>query len=231
VGQSSGYLAATWSMPADMENDFIEIASSPAVYSDGAFRGEFLEENTVLFDDSLEAKQDAYEAPDQLPPGTYYVHVAAFAPAGCPTQDAPTCVDEFSATVPVTVPDPNAPQPPPPPPPPPDTVTAFATLSVPASQKVGRLYVRASMGEAGTISAEGTVGVPKLSKVYRFKTVSMNVVAGVSVKLALKLPKKALKAVRKALKRHGKVMAKVAVKATDKAGNTKTEQRTIKLKP
>jgi hypothetical protein len=185
-------------------------------------------------------------APFQFPPGTWYVHVSAYDPATC---DPVTgfCTEEFSSPPVTLVVPPDPPPPPLPPPPPtppapppapappaaaaqPDTVTAFASLSVRASQKVDKLLIEAVMAEAGTIAAAGTVNVPNLSKVYKFKTASATAAPGVKVPLRPKLPAKAVKAVKKALKKRKKLKAKITITATDNAGNKKVERRTIKLK-
>jgi peptidoglycan/xylan/chitin deacetylase (PgdA/CDA1 family) len=127
-----------------------------------------------------------------------------------------------------------------PPPPPPvaspgkvvaDKVTAFASLKVRASQDVDKLFVTASMAEAGTLSAAGSVNVPRASKVHRFKRVSANATPGTVVKLRLRLSKKRLRAVKRALRHHRKLKAKLTITARDRAGNTKTEKRTVRLRP
>jgi hypothetical protein len=227
AGQTSRHLTASWTLPPGMATDFIEAATSPAKDSDGYFLTPYL----VLYEELADGAT-TYTSALQFPAGKYYVHVAAYDPTLCVGDPPPPeCIDEFSSTWSVTIPaDPPSP-PPPPPPPPPDTATAFAALTVPKKQDVDKLTVAASMGEAGTLTATGTVSVPGASKVYKFKTATANAAAGVKVKLKLKLPKKALKAVKKALKRHKKVKAKLTITAKDTAGNTKVEKRTVALKP
>jgi hypothetical protein len=216
-----------------MANDFIEIARSPDVYATGPAKGAFRDENLVLFDDSLTDRQHNWSAIVDLPPGTYYVHVADLAPPTCPTLDAPTCIDEFSNVLTFTI----APPPPPPSPsrttvttpPARDTVTAFASLSVPKRQRVRQLTVRATMSEAGTIAASGIVDIPNAARLYRFKEVSATAAPGVIVKLRLKLPGKALKAARRALRHHRRVRATITIKAQDAAGNVAVQTRTVTL--
>jgi hypothetical protein len=167
----------------------------------------------------------------------------------CPTGAEVACrIDEFSAAEQVTIPPDTAPRggggggdsggsagTKPPSSKPKQTVvdksTAFATLSVRLTQDVDKLSVLASMAEPGTLTAGGTVSVPSLSKVYKFKSASATAVPDASVKLKLKLPRKALKAVKKALKRHRKLKAKLTITARDTAGNTKTAKRTVSLRP
>ena len=45
---SGRFLHADWSLPPDMESDFVEVASSPAVYPAGPLAGFFLDQNLVL---------------------------------------------------------------------------------------------------------------------------------------------------------------------------------------
>jgi hypothetical protein len=110
-----------------------------------------------------------------------------------------------------------------------DRITAFAALRVPARQKAHKFHVQARMAEPGTISASATVNVPNLSKVYRFKSTSVRVAAGITATLALKLQGKALKAVRKALRRGKKLTARLTVTATDDARNRKIERRKVRI--
>ena len=86
------------------------------------------------------------------------------------------------------------------------------------------------MPENGTITVGGTVSVPNASKVFKLKRVTVNAVAGKTVKIKVKLPGKALKATRKALKRRRKVKASLTVTAKDGAGNSRSEKRSVKLK-
>ena len=237
--QTSHHLRVAWALPPDASNDFIEIATSPAVYPDGPLKGLFLDENTVLFDDSLAATQQTYFTIDRFPPGTYYAHVADYAPASCPTPDARTCFDELSAPLEIVIPPDPVPVTPdqvpvtpalaPAPPAARDTAVAFKTVSVRSRQFVRSLYVEASMAEPGTISAGGTVAVPSASQIYKLEPVSAVVAAGVAVKLRLRLPHKARRAVRDALKRRKRVRAKITITARDRAGNTKIESRTVDL--
>jgi hypothetical protein len=240
VGHSARQLTAEWTLPAGMATGAIEAATSPATDADGFF----LLQNTVLYVE-LADTATTFQSPVQLPPGTYYVHVAAYDPA------APACIDPYVAeciwefsnppsvvTIPPDPPPPPPPPPPAPPPPPsaaptpaPDTITAFSVLRAPSKQDVDKLFVAAAMGESGTLSAGGTVSVPGASKVFKLKAVTATAVPAVTVKLKLKLPAKALKAVKKALKRKKKIKAKIRITAKDSAGNTKVENRTIALKP
>jgi hypothetical protein len=215
VSQSAQKLSATWTLPPAMVADFIEVASSPAVESDGYFPNK----STVMYDPNIGDFQTSYVSLLQFPAGTYYVHVAAFSTMKCRTGDEPDCVDEFSPIVAFTVPVGE------------DKITAFAAVGVRPKQRIGKLYVEASMLERGTISAGGTVSVPNSSKVFKFKTASAKVDAGVGAKLRLKLSRKALATVKRALKRHRKLKARITITAKDIAGNVAIVKRTVKLKP
>jgi virginiamycin B lyase len=229
VNQSGRVVTASWSLPLpapETFSGFLEFSPTPDVDGDGFFT----DSNSFgLLLDSADTTFDS--TPDRLPPGTYYVHVSAVDPTTC--DQLGFCRDEFSPAVVLVVPPDPQPQPassaPKPAPAPADTVTTFASLKARSSQRVGRLTIQAAMSEAGTITAGGTVSVPRLSKVYRFKTATANAVPGISVTLRLKLPAKKLKAVKRALKARKKLKAKITITATDHAGNKKVERRTIRL--
>ena len=74
VGHVKQQLTAKWTLPPGVESQLIEIATDPAVSTDGAFVGEHL----VHFE-LLEAGQTSYTSRDQrLKTGvTYYVHMNA----------------------------------------------------------------------------------------------------------------------------------------------------------
>ena len=222
------FLHADWSLPAGMESDFIEVASSPAVYPDGPLAGFFLDENLV-FDEVLAPRQTSWDADRSLPDGLYYVHVGGLALGACPTPDALTCVDEFSQALPVrigaapTAPPATAAAAP-------DTTTAFASLSAARRMSARHLVVRARMGEAGTVTVNGNVSVPGASKVFRLKPVSAKTAPGKTVTLRPALSKPALKSVRKALRRHRRVRLKLTVTARDAAGNIAVRKRTARLR-
>jgi hypothetical protein len=222
VGQSSRHLTANWSLDPPAENEFIEAATSPATYPEG----DFLVEDSVLFE-FLDPGATSYTSTDQLPPGVYYVHVAAYDPR------CVFCNYTFSGTLQLTIPADAQPAAPPPPPAvqaQSDKVTAFAALKVAAIQRVDRLVVEAGMTENGRITVGGTINVPNAARVFKLEAVSVNVAAGKTLKIRVKVAKRALKAIKRALKRHKKVRANLTVTAKDAAGNTKTEKRTVRLK-
>jgi hypothetical protein len=214
VSQNGGRIAATWSLPAGMVLDYIEAGTRPVTTAD---EGDFPLENTALAE-SLDDFATSYLASVQIPAGTYYVHVSAFSAAKCVTGDEPDCVDEWSNILPVVIPGV------------PDKLTAFASIEAPSPQRLRKLFVRASMPEPGTISASATVSVGGATKVYRFKSASRPVLAGVTVKLPLRIASKARRVVQKALKHRKRLTVKVTITGRDKAGNVRTERRAIKLK-
>jgi peptidoglycan/xylan/chitin deacetylase (PgdA/CDA1 family) len=140
-----------------------------------------------------------------------------------------------SGAVVKTVRDVILPPPPPPPPPPPvlkaDKVTAFASLKAPKSQDIDKLFVRAAMVEPGTLSASATVSVPGAARVFKFKRASRKATAGKSVKLRLKISKKGLRSAKRAMRRGKRLRAKIRVTAKDRAGNSRTAKRTVRLRP
>jgi hypothetical protein len=222
VGQTARHITATWTTPGDMQNDFIYISTVPDAPPEYWYWGDQLADNPVVLLDLLRWDQFSYRTADALPPGRYYVRMAAAFLVSCKSSG---CDEAFSQTVPIDVADP----PPAPPATEPDRVTAFASLSVRKHQDVDRLLVRAEMGEAGAIIVSGTVSAPNLSKVYKLKTVSATATPGKLVELRLKLGKKGLKAAKRALRRHRRVSASLTITARDAAGNVATQRRTIRL--
>ncbi len=99
----------------------------------------------------------------------------------------------------------------------------------PSKQDVDKLFVRASMNEAGTLTATGAVSVPGASKAYALKRVSRAVTAGQVVKLRLKLRKRALKAVKRVLLRGRKLRAKITLTAKDATGKETRRKQTVRL--
>jgi hypothetical protein len=74
VGHVKQHLTATWTLPPGVESQLIEIATDPALSTDGAFLGESL----VHFD-LVEARQTSYTSSKRLLKTgvTYYVHMNA----------------------------------------------------------------------------------------------------------------------------------------------------------
>src|SRR2546430_1012738 len=145
VGQVTRNMTAAWSLNQAIENDYIEVATSPQTYPEG----EFLAENVALTD-LLDPGVTTYTASDQLPAGVYYVHIASYEPT-CPF----VCPNVFSKVLPLGIPPDPEPHPvvtQSPPKPRPDTVTDFSALRCASTQKAGKLVVQASMLVHGTIT-------------------------------------------------------------------------------
>jgi plastocyanin len=105
-----------------------------------------------------------------------------------------------------------------------------SSLIAPSKQRVNKLFVRASMNEAGTLAATGTVSVPSgAAKVYRFKRASKAVSANQSVKLRLKLSKSGLKRVKRALPRKKRLRANITLTATDSTGKQTIRKLKVRL--
>jgi hypothetical protein len=106
-----------------------------------------------------------------------------------------------------------------------------SSLTGPAKQRIAKLFVRASMNEAGTLTATGTLRVPGgAAKVYRFRRVSATVSANQPVKLRLRLAKRPLRAVNRALRHRKRLKARIAVTARDLTGHETVRKQTIRLK-
>jgi Ca2+-binding RTX toxin-like protein len=224
VGQQARHLTATWTKPAGMRTWFIEAATSPRTHPQGDFV------DFVLFDDKLPYEATSYFSDAVLAPGNYWVHVGAFDPVTCNSSDC----WQISAPLVLSIPaDPapasaaSAPRPAVPA----DKATGFASLRIPSRQDVDRLYVAASMSERGTIRAGGAVGLPGTSKVLLFKKAARRALPGVLVKLRLRLSAKSLKTVKSRLRRGARLKARIAVTARDRAGNTRTRRRAVRLRP
>jgi plastocyanin len=106
----------------------------------------------------------------------------------------------------------------------------ISSLIAPSKQRVHKLFVRASMNEAGTLAATGTVSVPAgAAKVYRFKRASKAVSANQSVKLRLKLSKGGLKRVKRALRKKKSLRANITLTATDTTGKQTIRKLKVRL--
>jgi hypothetical protein len=229
VRHQAGVLDLEWDLPWDVNSDFVEVATSPDVYGGGPLRGAFREENTVLFDDYLGPDDLSYTAAQALPPGTYYVHVAAYVPGSCATAFPPGCFDDFSQTARITIAAPPAPAPTPTAASA-DRTTAFSLLRVRSVQSVRRLAVRAVIDEDAVVRVSGYVSIPGVARALKVRAVKRDVAAGEQVTLRLKLSKRALAAARRALARHRRVAARLTVTARDRAGNETTQRRTVRLR-
>jgi hypothetical protein len=233
AGLEAGAIDLAWTLPPNMYSDFVEVATAPDVYPSGPLRGAFLDENLVLFDDSLFPRERTYTAADPLPPGTYYVHVAAYVPNSCSLAFPPGCFDDYSDTARITIPGPpvTAPQTAATPPAASaDRAAAFSILRVRTTQSVRTLSVLAALGEDASVQVTGHVSVSGSARTFKLKSVKRNVTAGRPITLRLRLSKRPLAIVLRAIARHRPARARLTVTARDRAGNEAKQKRTIKLR-
>jgi hypothetical protein len=101
----------------------------------------------------------------------------------------------------------------------PPTQTIFAS----SSQKASRLYLLITVHERGTLRVTGKAGR------HRFKTFRKSVVAHIPNKVYLTMSGGALRSVRKSLRRRS-VTATVRSTGRDRAGNSRTYTKRIKLR-
>jgi hypothetical protein len=248
VAPGSNHPTSVWKLPPNVTSQFMQTSESSEVSLDGYFRH-------VESFSTFPPDQTTFVDEFNFQAGTYYLHVAGHdkrcTGLNCPSIEfsdvmtfqitagttatsaatasssyraanaAVTCSDAGSGGG--TLPDTSGGSGP-------DRVRPFETLTFAPVQDVDKLFVKARMSEAGTLTARGTVSVPGASKLYRFKKASRAVRANVSAKLRLKLQKKRLKAVKRALKRGKRLKAKITVTATDKAHNKRSQKATIRLK-
>jgi hypothetical protein len=114
VGQVSGHLTATWSLPPGVEAQVVEAAMNPARSSDGYF---FFENVLAAGSfNTLTDTQTTWTDNFQNDPGTYYIHISGL-DRSCYYADA--CpIREFSQMMAVTIPGAGVVTPPPLSPPP-----------------------------------------------------------------------------------------------------------------
>lgn len=115
---------------------------------------------------------------------------------------------------------------------PPDRSPPVLTLSLAGTQRANaNVVARASCGaEACRVRAEGTVSVAGSSRRYRLKAVSANAGAGKSAQLALKPSRTTRAVIRRALRARRTVRVRLALTATDAAGNAVKATRTVRLR-
>jgi hypothetical protein len=86
VGTTYRHATATWTLPAGVEPQLIELASAPSVGSDGSFFEENREES-----DLLRQGQTSYVGADELGLGTHWLHVQTV-DNNCSSIENSTCI-------------------------------------------------------------------------------------------------------------------------------------------
>ena len=113
-----------------------------------------------------------------------------------------------------------------------DTIDPKPRLSGPLTQTAGSaIGVSVSCGaEACTVVASGSVSAPGAARLFRLRSVKRAVAAKHRARLKLRVPAKAQRAVRAALRHDRKVIARLTLRVTDKAGNSRIRHRRVKLR-
>jgi hypothetical protein len=87
-----------------------------------------------------------------------------------------------------------------------------------------------SSNELATITARGTVSIPKAAKVYRVHAATRRCFGGKKVTLRLKISKKTLARIRRGLRHRRFIQAKITVTSKDASGNSsKPKHTTVRL--
>jgi plastocyanin len=114
-----------------------------------------------------------------------------------------------------------------------DSVAPELALASRKSQRVltqRGLRVTAESDEPATLRAGASVNVPGARKTVRFRSVTVELAAGVERAVKLRLSRKSLRTVRRALRRGVRLFARVRVSAEDSSGNLATARRRIRLR-
>lgn len=257
VGATGGLVSASWTLPQNVTSQFFEIAKYPDVNASGYFRQKLVRpgqpedgaESQVRFG-TLNSTQTSLTPSDPTPPlsaGTYYVHIAGHDSrhTGCPQiefSDIAEVVIGASGNATSTgiaapgtgvctrirggggggggtvVPG--------------DTTPPTTQLRYSRRQDIDRLRVRARMSEPGTFTVRALVDVGGLlARIYNFKPARRKVTGGVLTTLRPRLSARNKRALKRAMRRGKRLRARITLTATDRAGNTKTQHATIRLRP
>jgi hypothetical protein len=112
------------------------------------------------------------------------------------------------------------------------SVLSGSIIFADGKQRVGKLFVMATLHEAGRITVKATVRLGGgASRLYRFKSVNRAVPLHTLKKIRLRLGATKLRAVRRALRRGHKLRARVTGTAQYTSGNRAKTTRKIKLRP
>lgn len=120
----------------------------------------------------------------------------------------------------------------PPPQPRPDTDAPVMRLSAPSRQHLRRRGVSLTIrtNEDADVTVSGVIsGIPRAARVVRLRAVKKHVTANTPTRFTLRVTRKGFAAVRRALRGRRPVRLRLAVAATDAAGNTGKKTMRIRL--
>ena len=250
VGAEGGRATAVWAKEPEMRSRFVEIATQPDVNENGYFRGVNIFSFSTVGADQTTFKDGCQ--PCVLQVGRkYFVHVATqdFKYFGkCPgrefsntmslvlNQDNTTTVEDLGGGHPPCPPTPagtvSAGALPPGAGPGTDRLAPFLSLNARRRQDIDKLHVTVRPNEEVTVNATGRVNTSGgAAKVFRFKRVTRSVAAQKTAKLRLRLARKSLRAVKRSLRRGKRIRARITLTAKDRAGNTRIDHVSVRLRP
>jgi hypothetical protein len=112
------------------------------------------------------------------------------------------------------------------------SVLSGSIIFADGKQRVGKLFVMATLHEPGRITVKATVRMGGgASRLYRFKSVNRAVPLHTLKKIRLRLSASKLRAVRRALRRGHRLRARVTGTAQYTSGKRARTNRKIKLRP
>jgi chitodextrinase len=114
----------------------------------------------------------------------------------------------------------------------PDRTAPRVTLLAGKSQRLfrGGIQVTARCDERCKLDAVANVKIGRASGIFKSSSVKKVLAAGARTKLRLKFSSRSLRSIRRALALGRRVLAKVTVRSSDSAGNTRSARATIRLK-
>jgi hypothetical protein len=130
----------------------------------------------------------------------------------------------------IALPSPPAAAAPSPSPAPADSRVAVLLLRVARRQDVDHLSVTIRLAEAGKVTARARVRVRRAGPRIRSRRATAEAAAGETVRLRLRFSRTGLRRLKRGLRREGRVQARVTVKFTDAAANSRTTKRRVKLR-
>ena len=112
-----------------------------------------------------------------------------------------------------------------------DSRVEVVLLRVARRQDVDHLSVAIRLAEAGKVTALARVRVPRVGPRIRSRRATAEAAAGETVRLRLRFSRPGLRRLKRALRGEGRVRARVTVKFTDAAANSRTMKRRVRLRP